>query len=121
MKTGVLLVAHGSRLAEANSHAVNIGNMVRKFHQIDPLVVCFMENAKPNLAEGIEELVALGVDEVKVIPLFLYNGVHIQKDIPEELEEIGKAHPQLRFTMGRPLGADERIAQLIFERIQEVG
>ncbi|MZP28537.1 hypothetical protein GTO91_02205 [Heliobacterium undosum] len=120
MKTGILMIAHGSRLQEANNHAVAIGRMVQEKHGVEPLVVSFMELAKPSMAEGLAQLVAAGVDDVKVIPLFLYNGVHIQKDIPEELEELQKSYPNIQITVGRPLGADERIAQLIFERIQEV-
>lgn len=120
MKTGVLLVAHGSRILEANTHAVAVGRMVQEKYHVEPLVVSFMAHMAPNIEQGVEQLVDQGVEHIKVIPLFLYNGLHIQEDIPNELADVKERFPNVEITFGRALGADERLAQLVFERIQEV-
>ncbi|QGG46898.1 sirohydrochlorin chelatase [Heliorestis convoluta] len=121
MKSGVILFAHGSRAAEANENAVALGELVKEQFGVEPLLVAFMELAEPSLEEGIRQLIEKeGVDNVKVVPLFLNNGIHLKRDIPCLLEELRPQYPHVTINLGRPFGVDKRLAQLIHDRIQEL-
>jgi sirohydrochlorin ferrochelatase len=51
--------------------------------------------------------------------MFLANGMHIQSDIPEEIEVLRKKYPDVSITMTAHIGADPRIADILVERIKE--
>ena len=53
-----------------------------------------------------------------MVPYFLFEGIHIQKDIPEEIGEILKKYPGVQVEMGKTLGADERLADILTDRIR---
>ena len=78
-----------------------------------------MELAEPSLADAVDEAVAGGADEIVVQPCFLFDGMHIRRDIPEMLGGFASDHPGVSFRFGRPLGADARIADILLERAEE--
>lgn len=115
---GIMILAHGSRV-EATKNTINsVVDMVRG--KIDcPLEIAYMEFCEENIAHGVKSLVEKGVDEIKVVPYFLFEGIHIKKDIPEELAEALRDYPNVKVEMGRTLGVDERLADILVDRINE--
>ena len=61
-----------------------------------------------------------GCTDVVVIPYFLFEGVHICKDIPEVIRAYAAEHPEIRIRLGRTLGVDDRLAVIVSEQVQEV-
>jgi sirohydrochlorin ferrochelatase len=59
-----------------------------------------------------------GVDEVTVVPVFLYEGVHIKEDIPEILAREAAKRPHMRLVLAPVLGIDERMADIVWDRVQ---
>ncbi|KAB2954185.1 hypothetical protein F9B85_00325 [Heliorestis acidaminivorans] len=121
MKSGVILLSHGSRSKEANENAIIVGEMVKKKYNIEPLLVTFMELAEPSLEDGVRRLIEEEkVDHIKVVPLFLNNGIHLKRDVPRMLEELRTQYGHVTFNQGRPFGTDERLVDLVYERIEEL-
>lgn len=121
MDLGVVVLGHGSRVAEANKTVQEISSLVKSMTGITRIEACYMARCRPNLREGVENLVRQGVKKIVVIPLFLYNGLHVLEDIPEELEKIKKSYgSQVEIVFGNTLGSDRRIAEIVIERIKEV-
>ena len=89
-----------------------------KEHLGEQAVVTFahMELATPSLPETIDRCVREGATHVFVQPLFLARGRHATIDIPELVAEARKRHVQVRFSLGRVVGADPVLAALIAER-----
>ena len=119
MKTAILLMAHGSRIAEANDAAREVAKMVQEMtgHQI--VEVSFREMHEPNIQQGIDNCVAQGAQRILLIPYFLFMGAHVQHDLPEEIEEARKRYPGLIMEMGGHLGAHRKLAEIEAERIGE--
>ena len=117
---GILVLAHGSRATETEETLAVVAGMTRELLPDALIETAFMEFGKVNIAAGLDKLVAGGADTVAVIPYFLFEGIHIREDIPEELDQYRQAHPQLEITMGRTLGADKRLADILRDRIEEV-
>ncbi len=119
MKTAILLMAHGSRIPEANDTVHEIAKMVKDLGGFDIVEVSFRESHPPNIQEGIDACVARGADRILLVPYFLYLGAHVLEDLPRELEEARLRHPGVKMAMGRHLGVHRRLAELVVDRIGE--
>ena len=119
MKTAILLMAHGSRIPEANSAVNEIAGMVKQFAGYDIVEVSFRENHSPNIQEGIDTCVTKGAERILLVPYFLYLGAHVLEDLPKELEEARQRHPNVEMAMGKHLGVHKRLAKLVVDRIEE--
>ncbi|MCL2495923.1 MAG: CbiX/SirB N-terminal domain-containing protein [Clostridiales bacterium] len=116
---GILLLAHGSRAPQTQQTMEAIAAMVRRRLPERLIQVAYMELCEVNIEKGLSLLMEHGVTSVKVIPYFLFEGVHIQEDIPAELAAFQEKHPRVSITMGVPLGIDERLADIVAERINQ--
>ncbi|MDN5347351.1 MAG: hypothetical protein PWP65_915 [Clostridia bacterium] len=120
MDIGIILLGHGSRIPAANEGLRQLAAQVQQRLGGLQVEACYMMRSRPTLAEGIDSLAIKGAKEVVVVPLFLFNGLHVQRDIPEELERLRFNYPDLKIIYAANLGADSRIADIIIERIREV-
>ena len=118
-KTALLLMAHGSRIAEANDAAREIAGMVQEITGYDIVEVSFREMHLPNIQQGIDACVARGAQQILLIPYFLFIGAHVQHDLPEELEQAMQRHPGVEMVMGPHLGVHRKLAEVVVERIAE--
>jgi precorrin-8X/cobalt-precorrin-8 methylmutase len=119
IKTGVVVLAHGSKVRSGNEGLFKIVEMLRSMEKWDMVEACFLQLAKPGLTEAVEEIIGRGAKRVVVMPLLLFSGNHVLKDIPEEIEKEQKKFPEVEFCYAKNIGADERIAQITGERIEE--
>lgn len=119
MKTAILLMAHGSRIAEANDAARQVAHMVQELTGFEIVETSFRELHNPNIQSGIDACVAKGAERILLMPYFLFMGAHVQHDLPEEIEVAKKRHPNLIMEMGGHLGAHRKLAEIEAERIGE--
>jgi sirohydrochlorin ferrochelatase len=122
--TGILILAHGSRQSETENTLQKIIEMVKEELKSDLntnlIEYAFLQFSDNNLETGLKKLVDRGVTEIKVIPYFLFAGVHILEDIPAEIDEFLKEYPNVKINFGQTLGADKRLAQIVVDRIKEM-
>lgn len=115
---GILILAHGSRV-EATKRTINeVVDMVRSKITDMHIQIAYMEFCEENIEHGIKTLVDKGVTEIKAVPYFLFEGIHIKEDIPNEIGEILKDYPNVKLEMGHTLGVDERLADILVDRIK---
>ncbi len=119
MKTAILLMAHGSRIPEANDAVHAIAGMVQELTGIEIVEISFREQHPPNIQQGIDACVARGAERVLLIPYFLFVGAHVREDLPEEMAEGKRRYPAVEFAMGGHLGAHPKLAEIVAERIDE--
>jgi len=119
MNTAILMMAHGSRISEANDAAREVAKMVQEMTGFEIVEVSFRELHEPDIQQGIDACVARGAQRILLMPYFLFMGAHVQHDLPEEIEEAKKRHPDLIMAMGSHLGAHRKLAEIETERINE--
>jgi len=119
LKTGVIVLAHGSKVKSGNEGLFKVVEMLRAMGKWDMVDACFLQLAKPGLSEGVKTIVEKGAEKLVVMPLLLFSGNHVLKDIPDEIENEKSKYPEVEFFYARNLGADERIAQIAADRIDE--
>jgi len=120
MKTGIILISHGSKLNSGNDGLFKIADMLRAMNRWDVVEAAFLQLAKPGFDEVVRKAVENGANRIVVVPLLLFKGNHVYKDIPEMLENEKSKYPQVEFIYANNIGADERIALIAADRIHEV-
>lgn len=116
-RRALILVDHGSRLAEANAVVVETARQVQaKLGAGCEVRYAHMELAEPTLEQAIEAAVRAGVSEVFVQRFFLVPGRHASEDIPKLVEDARRRHPDVRFSLGEVLGPDPLLTELVLAR-----
>ncbi|MDH7499750.1 MAG: CbiX/SirB N-terminal domain-containing protein [candidate division NC10 bacterium] len=116
---GAILLAHGSRSRHVEEGLEEIASQVREGLGGGRVILAFLQFNRPNLSEAIDQAVAEGLARLIVVPFFLASGIHVRKDIPEELEQARLRHPGVEILLSRPLLPDRRIAAILLDRIRE--
>jgi precorrin-8X/cobalt-precorrin-8 methylmutase len=119
IKTGVIVLAHGSKVRTGNEGLFTIVEMLRAMGKWDMVEAGFLQLAKPGLTEVVKDLTGRGAERVVVMPLLLFSGNHVLKDIPEEIDNEREKYPEVEFCYAKNIGADERIALIASDRIEE--
>ena len=100
MNTAILLMAHGSRIAEANDAAREIAARVKEITGYEIVEVSCREQHLPNIQQGVDACVAQGARRILLVPYFLYLGAHVLVDLPEEMEQAKERHPGVEMVLG---------------------
>ena len=119
MKSGIIILGHGSRSEEAQQVFEEIVTLVSEKLNYGMVRGAAMEFASPTLEEVAAGLVELGIEEIIIVPLFIYPGVHIKRDIPVMIDQLKKEYPEVRFVKGSHIGADEKLAEIMADRVQQ--
>lgn len=118
--TGVLLLAHGSRAKGTLITMDEVTQGVREELKLDLVECAYMEFCDVNIEKGLNNLIAKGADDIIIIPYFLFEGIHIKEDIPNELEEFKKNNPNIKIRFGKTLGTDKRLSSIVADRVREL-
>jgi sirohydrochlorin ferrochelatase len=118
-KTALLLIAHGSRQAEANADLVHVAEQLRDRGWYDPIEPSFMELAEPTIEQGGDRCVQLGAEQVILLPYFLSAGIHVQRDLTEACRRLAERHPHVQFQLAQPLGRHPLLVDVALERARQ--
>ena len=114
--TGYIVFAHGSRIESANEAVrVAAGDLARagNFTHVE---AAFLELGAPDLPGAVGRLAAAGVDRVVVIPYFLTLGLHMERDLPELIENISIQYNGLEVAVTPPLDGHPGLIQALLDR-----
>lgn len=115
----VIILAHGSRAPEADGALYEIVDLVREKSGFEIVKPAYMDHSRPDMETAVKELIDLGIKNIIVMPLFLFSGIHVRKDIPGMIQELQDKY-DVEITYARNLGPDRRIADIVVDRIMEV-
>jgi sirohydrochlorin ferrochelatase len=118
MKTGLLLIAHGSREAAANADLEYVAEEMRR-RGYEIAVAAYLELAEPNIEAGGVRCVERGAECVVMVPYFLSAGVHVRRDLTEAREKLARRFPEVEFRLAEPLGRHPLLIDVIADRVRE--
>ena len=109
----VILFSHGSTLCGAGDALEAHAERLRKQY---PLVeVGFMNYSTPTFEEALAKVAGLGATTITIVPFFLVPGYFVTKSLPDRVDSVRSAYPDLTFTITPPLGADELLADSVID------
>ena len=117
---GVLVVGHGSRQKSTEQILEFVVTTARRNLPDTVIEIAYMEFGEKDILSGLNTLTEKGVSEIAVVPYFLFDGMHIRKDIPAILDKFKAKNENVKIAMGRPFGADDRLAAILLDRIKEI-
>jgi sirohydrochlorin ferrochelatase len=117
--SAALLIAHGSRREEANLDLARLAAALCE-RNIFPIVeIAYLELAQPAIPEGCRACVERGARHVLLLPYFLSAGAHAKDDLERFRGELALAHPQVRFTLCKPLSMHPLLIEIVVDRLRE--
>ena len=119
MRTALLLVAHGSRQAEANDDLHDLAERLRLLDRYAVVEAAFLELAAPPIETAGRRCVEQGAEQVILLPYFLSSGVHVQRDLQDFRERLERAFPRVTFLLAEPLGRHPLLVEIVAQRAAE--
>lgn len=84
----------------------------------EPLLVAYNEFCSPSLEDAVEQAIARGATVLHVVPTMLVpGGVHSEREIPEALVALRRAHPGVTISYAWPFDLDA-VAGLLAARLR---
>jgi sirohydrochlorin ferrochelatase len=119
MRKALLLIAHGSRQADANADLDHVVAALRRRGGHAVVEGAFLELAEPGIDEGAARCVAQGAESVVLVPYFLSSGVHVRRDLTAACERLAARFPAARFRLAEPLGRHPLLVEVVAQRAAE--
>tara|TARA_B100000214_G_scaffold339633_1_gene285548 strand:+ start:120 stop:677 length:558 start_codon:yes stop_codon:yes gene_type:complete len=112
-KSALILLAHGSKNPNWKKPFENLKQNIQMNYDSIKVELAFFELDAPLLEDTINRLVMESYYDIKIEPLILANGFHLEKDLPQRLQKLKDKHVNLRFKTGSALIENEFISSNI--------
>ena len=77
----------------------------------------FFALVRPNIQDQVAELASRGVDRVVIMPYFLFQGQHVNLDIPNILIQCREWFPRVTLELMPTLENDPAVESIVVERL----
>ncbi|WP_456473144.1 sirohydrochlorin nickelochelatase [Methanocaldococcus sp.] len=138
----LVLVGHGSRLPYSKELLVKLAEKIKEKNIFPIVEIGLMEFNEPTIPQAVKKAIERGAKKIIVVPVFLAHGIHTTRDIPkmlglieddnghhEEEHHHGHHHhhhhhehekleipEDVEIIYRKPIGADDRIVDIIIDR-----
>ncbi len=116
---GYVVFAHGSSIESANEAVRTVAAEMARRGEYEAVEAAFLEGGKPDLAGAVEILAGCGLTRIVVIPYFLTLGLHLQRDLPNLVEQIRGTHPEIEIEVTAPLDGHPAMVDALVARARE--
>jgi sirohydrochlorin cobaltochelatase len=111
MNRGLILFAHGSR---DSLWAEPFERLRRKVQLARPdlaVTLAYLELMAPDLGAAVDQMVAAGCRHLRVVPVFLGQGGHVRRDLPELIDQAATRHAGLVIELAPPVGESDIVLE----------
>jgi sirohydrochlorin cobaltochelatase len=105
----LILFAHGARAASWALPFQRLRELTAAQRPDVAVSLAFLELMTPSLPDEAAALVARGVREITIVPIFLGQGGHLLRDLPLLVEGLRAAHPEVAFSTVPAVGEDPAV------------
>ena len=117
----IILFAHGSRDPLWSQPIEAIAKAVAK-HSPTTVVRCaYLELMLPSLATVVATLAGQGLEQIRIVPMFLGVGKHAREDLPRLVTGLQSSFPHIQFELMPSIGEHPElisaIAQIVTKRL----
>ena len=115
----LILLAHGSRDPRWRAPFETFAATLQAKLGEGKVRLAYMEFVSPSLTDIAEEASREAVQQLKILPLFMAGGAHVDRDIPEQVTEVRGRFPHLEVSVLPPIGEHPRFVALMQEIVKE--
>lgn len=109
----VILFAHGARDPRWAEPFQRLQQIVAAQQPQSRVMLAYLELMSPGLPDAVAALVAQGIADISIVPLFLGPGAHLREDFPALLDELRQRYPQISLTTLPALGESDALLHAI--------
>jgi sirohydrochlorin cobaltochelatase len=110
-KDAIILFAHGSRDALWRRPIEAVANQVKQISPNTEVACAYLELTEPDLPTTVTRLVQMGVNVVRIVPMFLGVGRHAREDLPLLLQDLINQHPGVTFELRNAIGEEPELTR----------
>lgn len=114
MTSALILFAHGARDPEWATPLRRVQAAIAASapgQRVERVEMAFLEFMTPTLAECVATLAGAGVTRAVVVPMFIAQGGHLKRDVPELLAVLRVQYPQLTLTLAPAIGESASVIE----------
>jgi sirohydrochlorin cobaltochelatase len=113
MKTAIILFGHGSRDPRWAEPFERLAARIR--HRVPTVEVrsAFLELLRPDLVSAAADLIATGVESIRVVPVFIGEGGHVRTDLPALIDRLRGENPGVRIECLPAVGEDDEVLEAL--------
>jgi sirohydrochlorin cobaltochelatase len=115
--TGLIIICHGSPLPAANDGFVALVGRIAARLGAGNILPAFFALVRPNIPDQIAELASRGVSRILLMPYFLFQGKHVDVDIPNILADCHEWFPDVTLELLPTLENDPAVEEVVFQRL----
>ena len=108
-RRALVLFAHGARDPGWAAPFLRLQGMLQAQRSDLTVALAFLELMTPDMPACVAQLLADGVDDITVVPVFLGLGGHVKRDLPQLIDRLRQAHPKVVFRVAAPVGEDDAV------------
>ena len=109
MSEALILFAHGARDPDWAAPLHRVRQLIGARDPDLRVELAFLEFMAPTLEQCAADLIAGGVCQLVVQPMFIAQGGHLKKELPEILAGLRQRFPAVDIALAPAIGEDERI------------
>jgi len=109
MTRALILFAHGARAASWALPFQRLRELTAQQRPDCAVSLAFLELMTPSLPDEVAALAARGVREVVVVPVFLGQGGHLLRDLPQLMDGLRADYPDISFSTVPAVGEDPAV------------
>ena len=100
----IVLLGHGARDPEWARPLCRVLELL-KAQAPEQLIACaYLEYLTPILEDCVAGLIAQGAREIVVLPMFIAQGGHLKRELPEMVAKLEATYPEIRFQLESAVG-----------------
>jgi len=112
-RSAIILFAHGARDPEWAKPFRRMRAILQARAPTIPVELAFLESMHPTLLEAMGSLAASGAARVTLVPLFMAQGGHLRKDLPDIVSEACAQNPGLIVRTSPAIGDVDALLEAI--------
>lgn len=116
--TGIILLGRGSSDAGANGEIAKMARWLFEDMQHDLVDIAFTGITLPRLETVVQRQVKLGMTQIVIQPIYLFNGVLIER-IQQQVARLRQCYPHIAFALGSYFGFDKGIYAIADARVRD--
>jgi sirohydrochlorin cobaltochelatase len=105
----LILFAHGARAASWAAPFERLRDLTQARQPGVRVMLAFLELMQPRLPDVTAALVADGISDITVVPVFLGQGGHVLRDLPLMVDELRTAYPQATIRVVEAAGENQAV------------
>ena len=110
---GIILFAHGSRDPLWKLPIQAVAKRIGELQPAMKVECAYLELTTPDLPSVAAQMIVSGVNQLRIVPMFLGVGRHAREDLPVLIAQLQADHPQVHFELQAAVGENPLLIDLM--------